>query len=775
LNLSASPGTLLARERELAAIHRALIDEDARLLTLTGPAGVGKTRLALEAAAQLGSAFSIGAVFVDLSPVRDPELVQTVLLQRLGFLEGETDSAADRLREHMQGDTLLLILDNFEHLMPASLSLPPLLHTCPGLKLLVTSRSPLQLQLEQIHVVRPLQLPDLEHLPPLDELIAIPSMALFLQRARARGAAFDLTEENALTIAELCVRLDGLPLALELAAARLNALPPAAILERLRDRLEVLHSDTQDLPDRHRSLVAAVQWSYALLNDAEQRLFRFCGAFGGRIGIDAMNAVLGSEDYASTLEGMASLAEKSLIIPDEAANVTDPGFLMLETMRECARELLEKSGEYEAARRAHAHCFMVLVERVSSELTASAHPWLLRLEAEIDNLRSALRWLLDHGEGELALRLATDLHQLWWVRGYHAEGWGWLEEAVRAAPNADLTLHIKGLLAGGSLLASVGEDVHSKETLEQAYLLAREDEDEVAVARALTYLGLRAVNVREWSESDRVLHEAIALWRRLEGQTDGNDAAIAIVLLGWAGFQQGNYEQAEVHLSESLKRLEENGNRFGYAVNLFLLANTAHAQGDVARAAGYLREGLEVSLALRDRVNVSQGTRVALRLLEGSADPEEQALLVGAANSLSAFTGFSANHWRLMTGQEALSLRERIEREGYAASYRRGQAMSLTETVATVTSMLDGLVSGESGSATFTDSMPMAQLLTDRERAVLRLVADGASNKDVGQELCISPATVSYHLNSIFSKLGAKTRAQAVAIGMREALFSPVS
>jgi predicted ATPase len=258
-----SPIPLLGRERELAAIGSALQQDTMRLLTLTGPAGVGKTRLALETATQFGSTFSHGAVFVDLSTVRDPALVQAVLLQRLGLADAEIESLSDRLREYLQEETLLLILDNFEHVLPAGLNIAAHLGMCPGLKVLVTSRSPLQLQSERIQTIPPLPLPDLEHLPPLDDLAAIPSVALFLERAHARQATFELTEENAEIVSELCVRLDGLPLALELAAARLNVLSPAAILDRVRNRLQVLRWEAQDLPDRHRSLHAAIEWSYA--------------------------------------------------------------------------------------------------------------------------------------------------------------------------------------------------------------------------------------------------------------------------------------------------------------------------------------------------------------------------------------------------------------------------------------------------------------------------------------------------------------------------------
>jgi predicted ATPase len=284
--------------------------------------------------------------------------------------------------------------------LPASLNGAALLEACPGLKVLVTSRSPLQLQWEQIQLISPLPLPDLEHLPPVDDLAAIPSVALFLHRARTRLSTFELTDENAGTISDLCVRLDGLPLALELAAARLNVLPLTAILERVRNRLQVLHWEGQDLPERHRSLHAAIEWSYALLSDAEQRLFSSCGVFAGRITPNAMDVVVGGADAAEMFEGMASLAEKNLILPSEAGGAPAPAFTLLETMREYARERLEESGELDSAGLAHASYFLALAERTESEpLTGQQHPWPLSLESEHDNLRAAMRWLLDHEKG----------------------------------------------------------------------------------------------------------------------------------------------------------------------------------------------------------------------------------------------------------------------------------------------------------------------------------------------------------------------------------------
>jgi predicted ATPase len=579
-----SPLPLLGREGEVAAIRSALQQDSMRLLTLTGPAGVGKTRLALDAAARLGSAFSHGAVFVDLSPVRDPALVPGVLMQRLGLANEGIESLAEQLREYLQEETLLLILDNFEQVLPAGLSVAAQLDTCPGLKILVTSRFPLQLKWEQIQVIAPLPLPDLDHLPPVEDLASVPSVALFLERAHARQATFELTEENAETISELCVRLDGLPLALELAAARLNVLPAAAILDRVRNRLQVLHWEAQDLPARHRNLHSAIEWSYTLLSDSEQRLLRACGVFTGRVAVEPIDVVVGNDDATETFETMASLAEKSLILPDRTDGAPTPAFTLLATISEFARERLEENGEYESVGRAHALHFLGFAERADSKSRADNHyPWSLSLEPEHDNLRAALRWLLDHGEGISALRLAGALGHFWWIRGYHAEGSRWLEEALEAAPGADITLRTTGLLAAGCLLAAAGEGQRSKEILEQAHSLAQEVRNEVAVARSLTYLGMRALNLQDWPECDRLLHDALACWHQLGDRAACFDAASIPVFLGWAAFFQGNYQDAALRLDDGLERYKGMGDRHTSGHILFHLASTAHVQGDFPR------------------------------------------------------------------------------------------------------------------------------------------------------------------------------------------------
>ncbi len=614
----AEPTPLVGRVRELDTIVRTLNAGDTRLLTLTGPPGVGKTRLAQEAVARVitdGERFPDEGLFVDLTPVRDPALALDSLATAVGLLDTSSRPVLERLVEVLQERRQVLVLDNFEQVLPAAASLVDLLTACPGLALLVTSRVPLQLRWEQTLRVAPLPVPDLSvaPLPSLNALLAVPSVALFVSRARARRADFVLGEEEAPLVAQLVTQLDGLPLALELAAARLDVLPLPALARRLGDRLELLASQAPDLPERQRSLEAAVGWSYDLLTEPEQRLFRCLGVFVGRVGLDAISTVIGTirapesaaRDRAApkvveagvgrgTLPQLLSLAEKSLLLPlpvrpetpkdldglyeqlsqtgqqranerpseapgiEEGGDNSEPAFAMLETVREYAWERLAADGELTAAQRAHAYYYLALAEQADPELHGSnQRVWHLRLEREHDNLRAALRWFLDQAESG----------------------------GSNAAAEREAGLRLAGAL--GYFWYVRGYHREGRSWLERMLALPPQGEGRIIVqssaqTRALIAAGPLLMVQAEYARARVVLEEALALAER---QQDPTATAQASTYLGHATVVAGDVDEGMRWLQEAVRRWEVLGDPHGLGEALFYLGYAADMSGDMTAAA----------------------------------------------------------------------------------------------------------------------------------------------------------------------------------------------
>jgi predicted ATPase/DNA-binding CsgD family transcriptional regulator len=856
--LPPQPTPLVGRTDEMAMIHQRLADEQTHLLTLTGPAGVGKTRLALATAAQLArraadasegsDRFPDGIVFVDLSPVREPHLVLSSVASALGLLDMGSRPLLERLVEALGERRLLVVLDNFEQVLPAAPQLADLLTGCLGLALLVTSRVPLRLRWEQTLRLAPLPVPDLSAaLPPLDALLAVPSVALFVDRARAHRADFALGERQALVVAQVAVQLDGLPLALELAAARLDVLPLPALAHRLGDRLRLLASEVPDRPERQRSLEAAVGWSYDLLSAPERRLFRCLGVFVGRVSLDAITAVASAVSAVSkagavgaeaddnearaewkagrTLHWLLSLAESSLVLPlpmrreepdgrrahrdesealDEPEEDKDPelAFGMLETVREYAQERLGGEGELAAAQRAHAHSFLALAERAEPLLRGrDQRAWYPRLDREQDNLRAALRWLLDQddsAEREAALRLAKALGWFWLMRGYHAEGWRWLEEALARtsqpgeAEGADPAVRTRALVAAGRLLAELGEDARSQAVLEEALALAQRRHDLTDSAQACMCLGFRAVVAGQMGEGTRRLHEALRGWEAL---SDPRGVGETLFYLGLAADNtRGDVATAPArdtaaaaHYVAALERLEAAGDAQLAGFVHCCLGMLAWKRGDLPYAVEQVQAGLETSVTFRNRFLLSFGAQAAATLVGGRAKPAARARLLGATDALKQATGATLSWERLPAGQEVVGLRAQLAHEGeWDAAYREGRSLPFGEVAALAVGLLaemalaQVLPQPDTGAAPAgarppdRPSQPPDQTrgpLTAREAAVLRLVAQGRSSKAIGQQLFISPSTVNHHLTSVFNKLGVDTRAQAVAVATQRGLL----
>lgn len=613
-NLPAQPTPLVGREREVAEVCALLGRPELRLLTLTGPGGTGKTRLGLQAAAELLEAFDDGVYFVPLAPVSDAGLVAESIAQAVGLRQSADQPLTESLKAALAPASMLLVLDNFEQVLAAAPLVAGLLAAAPRLKALVTSRSALHLSGEHEYQVQPLALPDSRRLPPLDRLTQYESVRLFIERAQAARSDFAVTNENAPTVAEICHRLDGLPLAIELAAARIRLLPPQAMLARLDSRLRLLTGGPRDLPARQRTLRGTIDWSYGLLDSGEQQLFARLAVFAGGCALDAAESVCdaGGELETDVLDGLSSLVDKSLVRTREGPD-GEPRFVMLETIQEYARERLRVGGEEGALRRRHAEHYLSLAERAEPELTGrNQAPWLDRLEAEHDNLRAALGWSLEQPDGERALRLAGALWRLWYSRGYLSEGRRWLEAALDrdgtgGAP-APPPVRAKALYGAGMLAWDQGSYARAVELIEESLALRRRTGDSWGIAQSLNALGLVMTFRGEYEAATRLYEESLALKREL-GDTWGT--AMSLGNLGLTALFQGDLRRATELLEESLALKRQLGLIHSVAESLNNLGLAALYGGDHEQARRWHEESLELK---RDQGN-SQGIAASVHNL----------------------------------------------------------------------------------------------------------------------------------------------------------------
>jgi predicted ATPase/DNA-binding SARP family transcriptional activator len=651
--LPVPPTPLVGRRLELAAVSALFRDEGARLVTLTGPGGTGKTRLALAVAQALEPELRDGALFVSLAPVSDPKLLVPTIAEALGVREGDRSLAAG-ISEHLRERRLLLVLDNFEQLLAAAPFVGELLAAVPRLWILATSRAPLKLAAEREYPVAPFAVPDADL--PFEALVQTDALRLFAARAQAVDPGFELDTRSALDIARLCARLDGLPLAIELAAARTKLLAPAEIFERLEREPNILPSGPRDAPARQRTLAATILWSYDLLGPDECRAFMRLGVFVGGCTLEAAERVCDT-----TLETLAALVDNNLL------RRRDSRFLMLETVRHFAVERLEESGSAELRRR-HAEWLTELAESLQERNVVGDDIWLDLVQPEHDNARAALAWSLEE-EPVLALRLATGLKTFWEVRGHFSEGFRWIEEALRRTVDAPPRLRMQALALSGSIATRLGHQEPAQERKEAALALARELGDDLWIARELSDLGTIAAMRDDLEHASALMEEGAAIFREID-----QPARLATVLanLGHIAGERGDYVRAIEVTEEALSLQTSKANA---TIATYNLGSYHLLAGDLGQAREWLERaiGLTFELGFKEVMAYALAAYARASLLEG--DPARTAHLAGTADRLLADAGVQLQPSELAPFEETKTKAREELGDAYDAVH--GTALSL--------------------------------------------------------------------------------------------------
>jgi predicted ATPase/DNA-binding CsgD family transcriptional regulator len=769
--LTSQSTRLVGRELEIASVAELLRRQNVRLLTISGAGGVGKTRLALAVANEVADEFADGVVAVLLASVPDPSLVVPTISRTLGLGEGEDEPAA-ALRRHLGESELLLLLDNFEHVAEAAPFLVDLISACPALKVLPTSRARLRVSGETEFVLAP--------------LAADAAATLFLERARAANPALELGESDTLAIAEICTALDGLPLAIELAAARTKLLSPEAMRARLEQRLELLTAGPRDLPARQQALRNTLDWSYGFLDTEDQQLLARLAVFSGGFTFESAEAIC-----RAGLDGLATLVDNSLV------QRSGERFGMLETIRAYASEKLAAGGSEDEVRRAHAAHYLAFAEAAAPELTGPDQAWwLARLESEHGNLRASLRHSLDGGSSETALRLASTLWGFWLARGYLGEGRRWLEEALEQSSGVAPAVQAKALNGAGVLAHYQGDYARAEALCGESLALSREIGDERGVASALSGLALNArkkgdypaaqsmfeqaleiferagdrqavartlnrLGLAVWFAGDNerfraLAEESLAAFRELE---DVEGIGLATLHVGMVALSRDDPAGARPAIEESLAIARSLGDRRTIAKGAYFLGDTALGLQEHAEARALYEESLGLSIELGDRWVSAISLEGLARTAVASGQPEAAARLLGAADAIREATGATRSpYWQELHDGIVPEVRARLGEETFDTASREGRTLT-AERAASVL-----------GVPAVAPAADRADGLTSREVEVLNLVADGLTDAEVAERLVVSLRTVHAHLRSIYRKLDVRSRSAATRYAVESGL-----
>ena len=768
LPLPAALTPLVGREREVESLSALLRRESVRLVTLTGPGGVGKTRLALAAAAAVANDFPDGVAFVPLAALTEPGLVLPAIARAVGASEAGDRLLADGLAAYLRPRGLLLVLDNFEQVAGAAAIVADLLAAAPSLKALITSREAVRVSGEWLVAVPPLAVPDPSDLSPLADLSAYAAVRLFVARAEAASQGFALTADNAPAVAAICRRLDGLPLAIELAAPRLAHLPPAALLARLERRLPLLTGGARDLPIRQRTMRDTIAWSHDLLTPEEQVLFRRLAVFAGGFTLDAAEAV--AAVGSSVLDGIASLVDKSLLRQELGRDGDDapgPRYTMLETVREFGLERLAASGEEGATRARHGAWGLDFAEDAWQVLYRE--PLRLvqldRVGREHDNLRAAFAWFATAGDALRCLQLASAIAPFCFFRSHREEGTAWIERGLALVGDHPLPAAVRArLLHGLGLLAEWQrvDDAADGESLR----LWRELGDEWGTAAALQSLAMRAIATGHYDRATVLGEESLTLFEALGCLERVGDLE---VVLSRAAYGRGELRRAASALERSLAIARAIKDPYSVGQALNALGLVVADSGDPARAA----ELYEESLATWLEVGMQEGLVHALAgmaTVTVSREPRTAARLFGAVAGLSQLIGYDLGlPERARYERAQAAARVALSDDGFIAAVADGRALRLEEAVSEAAAAVG------STTGVVSRAEPKGIRLTAREREVLLLLVAGRTDRQIAEALFVSPRTIHGHVGRLFAKLGVGSRTAAVAAALQSNLVADQS